>query len=43
MKAAEYDKFVRRTDQNATKPRKERHEIALYGLVGEIGSLSIRS
>jgi NTP pyrophosphatase (non-canonical NTP hydrolase) len=39
MKAAEYDKFVRRTDQYVTKPPKERHAIALYGLVGEIGSL----
>ena len=39
MKAVEYDKFVRSTDQYATKPPKERHGIALYGLVGEIGSL----
>lgn len=39
MKAAEYDEFVRGTDQYAAKPQKERHEVALYGLVGEIGSL----
>jgi len=39
MKAAEYDKFVRSTEQYATKPPKDRHGIALYGLVGEIGSL----
>lgn len=39
MKAADYNNFVRRTDQYATKPRAERHAIALYGLVGEIGSL----
>jgi len=39
MKAVEYDKFVRSTDQYATKPPEERHAIALYGLVGEIGSL----
>jgi NTP pyrophosphatase (non-canonical NTP hydrolase) len=39
MKVAEYHKFVRSTEQYATKPCKDRHEIALYGLVGEIGSL----
>jgi predicted amidohydrolase len=39
MKADDYSDFVRRTDQYATKPPGERHAIALYGLVGEIGSL----
>lgn len=39
MKAADYHKFVRSTEQYTTKPRKERRAIALYGLVGEIGSL----
>lgn len=39
MNVAEYDKFVRRMDQYAAKPPEERHAIALYGLVGEIGSL----
>jgi len=39
VKAAEYDQFVRRTDQYAARPSSERRAIALYGLVGEIGSL----
>lgn len=39
MKAVEFDAFVRRTDQYAKKPPEERHAIAAYGLVGEIGSL----
>jgi NTP pyrophosphatase (non-canonical NTP hydrolase) len=39
MRATDYDKFVRSTDQYATKRPEERHAIALYGLVGEIGSL----
>lgn len=39
MKQDEYDAFVRRTDQYAKRSPKERHAVALYGLVGEIGSL----
>jgi NTP pyrophosphatase (non-canonical NTP hydrolase) len=39
MNATEYHRFVLRTDQYTTKSRDERHTIALYGLVGEIGSL----
>ncbi len=39
MKAAEYDGFVRRTDRSASKSKADRRSIALYGLVGEIGSL----
>jgi len=39
MKVAEYDLFVRRTDQYAGKSPQERHAVAVYGLVGEIGSL----
>jgi NTP pyrophosphatase (non-canonical NTP hydrolase) len=39
VKAADYSKFVGRTDQYAARPVAERHAIALYGLVGEIGSL----
>lgn len=35
----EYDAFVRRTDQNANRDREDRFNIAIYGLVGEIGSL----
>src|SRR5580704_15533243 len=39
MRQTEYDAFVRRTDQYAKRSPKERHAVALYGLVGEIGSL----
>jgi NTP pyrophosphatase (non-canonical NTP hydrolase) len=39
MRVADYDQFVRKTNQYASKPRNERFAIALYGLVGEIGSL----
>lgn len=39
MKSSEYDAFVRRTDQSAKKPLGERRAIAMYGLIGEIGSL----
>lgn len=40
MKVADYDEFVCNTNQYASKPQKERRAIALYGLVGEIGSLA---
>lgn len=39
MRVLEYDAFVRRTDQNADRSADDRENIALYGLVGEIGSL----
>lgn len=39
MKITEYDAFVRKTSQFATKTKDEQRAIALYGLVGEIGSL----
>jgi NTP pyrophosphatase (non-canonical NTP hydrolase) len=39
MKIADYDQFVRRTDQYRDRPSQERRGIALYGLAGEIGSL----
>ncbi len=39
MLVAEYDAFVRATDQSAEKSAKDRWDIAIYGLVGEIGSV----
>lgn len=39
MLVAEYDAFVRSTDQSAEKSAKDRWDIAIYGLVGEIGSV----
>lgn len=39
MRIAEYDAFVQKTSQFADKPKDEQYAIALYGLVGEIGSL----
>lgn len=39
MKVIDYDAFVRRTDQNSDRSQDDRENIALYGLVGEIGSL----
>lgn len=39
MKSSEYGDFVRRTDQSAKKLPEERRAIAMYGLIGEIGSL----
>lgn len=39
MKITEYNAFVRRTSQFLDKPLEEQRSIALYGLVGEIGSL----
>jgi len=39
MKTTDYDAFVRNTSQFLDKPKDERRSIALYGLVGEIGSL----
>jgi NTP pyrophosphatase (non-canonical NTP hydrolase) len=39
MKAVDFHNFVRRTDQYAKRLKEERHGIALYGLIGEIGSL----
>ncbi|HLZ00961.1 MAG TPA: MazG nucleotide pyrophosphohydrolase domain-containing protein [Bradyrhizobium sp.] len=39
MKVKDYNAFVKGTDQYASKPPTERYAIALYGLVGEIGSM----
>lgn len=39
MLVTDYDAFVRRTDRNASRDRADRFDIAIYGLVGEIGSL----
>ena len=39
MKIAEYDAFVRETNQFLNKPKDEQWRIALYGVVSEIGSL----
>lgn len=39
MKVADYFEFVRETDQYADRRPRQRREIALYGLAGEIGSL----
>ncbi|MBV9826143.1 MAG: hypothetical protein JO001_10780 [Alphaproteobacteria bacterium] len=39
MLAADYDAFVRATDQSIDKSSRERWDIAIYGLVGEIGSV----
>jgi NTP pyrophosphatase (non-canonical NTP hydrolase) len=39
MKSIEYDAFVRRTDQSVKKGAPDRRAIAMYGLIGEIGSL----
>lgn len=40
MKVADYNEFVERTDQYQHKPLSERRAIAIYGLVGEVGSLT---
>ncbi|WP_454758513.1 hypothetical protein [Caulobacter segnis] len=39
MKVVDYDQFVRRTDQYQSRSAEDRQNIALYGLVGELGSL----
>jgi NTP pyrophosphatase (non-canonical NTP hydrolase) len=39
MRVSEYHDFVRSTDQYADRPPEERRLIALYGIIGEIGSL----
>lgn len=39
MITADYDAFVQETSQFLDKPKGEQRSIALYGLVGEIGSL----
>jgi NTP pyrophosphatase (non-canonical NTP hydrolase) len=39
MLVTEYDAFVRATDQSAEKSPEDRWNIAIYGLVGEIGSV----
>ena len=39
MRPIDFDGFVRTTSQFGTKPKDEQRSIALYGLVGEIGSL----
>jgi NTP pyrophosphatase (non-canonical NTP hydrolase) len=39
MNVHDYDNFVRRTDQYKDRSPKDRRAIAIYGLVGEIGSL----
>lgn len=39
MRIAEYDRHVRESDQYATFPKGKRHEIAVYGITSEIGSL----
>jgi NTP pyrophosphatase (non-canonical NTP hydrolase) len=39
VKVTEYDEFVRRTNQFSDKPKDVQRAIALYGLVGEIGSV----
>lgn len=39
MLVSEYDRFVQTTDQYKNRTPTERRDIALYGLVGEIGSL----
>jgi NTP pyrophosphatase (non-canonical NTP hydrolase) len=39
MLVAEYNRFVAQTDQYAHRAQRERHEIAIYGVAGEIGSL----
>jgi NTP pyrophosphatase (non-canonical NTP hydrolase) len=39
VQVAEYDTFVRQTNQFSDKIKDEQRGIALYGLVGEIGSL----
>jgi NTP pyrophosphatase (non-canonical NTP hydrolase) len=39
MRVSDYDAFVRATDQYSHRLPAEREEIAIYGLVGEIGSL----
>lgn len=40
MLITEYEKHVRATDQFSTRPISEREVIAIYGVVGEIGSLA---
>lgn len=40
MLANEYDAFVRRTNLNLLKARETQEDIAIYGLVGEMGSLA---
>lgn len=39
MNSREYNAFVSSTDQYADRPNDQRHIIALFGLVGEIGSV----
>jgi NTP pyrophosphatase (non-canonical NTP hydrolase) len=39
MLVSEYDDFVKATDQSGGKSPEERWDIAIYGLVGEIGSV----
>jgi len=39
MLVAKYNDFVQQTDQYKEKPKQNRYAIALYGLVGEVGSL----
>src|SRR5687768_16363369 len=39
MLIIEYNQFVKKTNQYKNRNRDERYSIALYGLVGELGSL----
>jgi hypothetical protein len=39
VKTVDYAAFVRKTSQFAHKPKSEQRSIAIYGVVGEIGSL----
>jgi NTP pyrophosphatase (non-canonical NTP hydrolase) len=39
MLISEYDEFVRNSDRSSHRTNEERIEIAIYGLVGEIGSI----
>lgn len=40
MLIREYDEFVRKTDLNSNLAREAREDIAIYGLVGEMGALA---
>jgi len=39
MLISDYDEFVRKSDRSSNRTNEERIEIAIYGLVGEIGSI----
>jgi hypothetical protein len=39
MLISDYDRFVQKSDQSASRPVEERIDIAIYGLAAEVGSV----